>query len=242
MKKLMFAAATAALVGGAFAACEPEEIEVARVYQVQMDVCTTKGVAVGGLQTGSVCDPETSCVVMRGKDMTVLRGYLYICDSVCELSDYSTMMADARRKALFEDAAFEWDFLNIIGANGTDAECAWTFRGTVVYNEEQAGEYELRGAGYGVFNKDDLCYDDLSGNFAGIATAPFDLTADVFMTECGCQPSQVLKCDCYIDFEFMDENTVAFGTWKMKYNPEITKAYMASGEYALLESLVAPMK
>ena len=230
MKKLMIAAAAAAMVGGAYAACEPEEIEVARVYQVQFNVYTTKGVAIGGIQTGSVCDPETSCVVMRGRDKTVLRGYIYICDNPCEVTDYAAAFADVRRYALFEDAAFEWDFVNVIGSKSTDAECAWTFTGTAAYNETQVQGYDLRGAGYATFNKStEGFFDNFGGYFAGIASASYDLSQkDASKTDCVCAPSQVLKCDDTI--EFVDQNTVAFGSWKMKYNANVTKAYLAGGE------------
>ena len=242
MKKLMIAAAAAAMIGGAYAksACTPEEvcpIDVARVYQVQMNVYTTKGV-VQTVDTviGSACVPgETACLVKRGKDKTVLRGFVYVCQSLCELSGYAAIFADVRRGAFFEDSAFEWDFMNIMGVRNTDAECAWTFTGTVAYDELRQQEYALRGAGYGTFNKSAFGFNNMSGYFAGTATASYDLKSKLVAgaeegdIPCNCQPSQVLFCDTIGALDYDAEDTVAFGAWKMKYNQNVTDAYLKQG-------------
>ena len=246
MKKLMIAAAAAALVGGAYAGCEPEEVDVARVYQVQFNVYTTKGVLLTG-SNGSVCDPEDTCVVARGRDKTVIRGYIYVCENVCELTDYEEAFVDARRRALFDDAEMTWNFCNVMGARSTDAECSWTFTGTVNYDEERAQEYALTGAGYGSFNKSsEGFFDNFGGYFAGTATASYDLTSKYFGTEdedaCNCKPSQVLKCDTVAGLEFEDSDTVAFGMWKMKFNANVTKAYLERGEIIFPSLLQKAMK
>lgn len=249
MKKLMIAAAVAAMGAGAFAECFPDEgVEVARVYQIQMNVYTTKGVYVGAAG-GSACEPG-ECVVMRGKDKTVLRGYAYLCESACDFSDYQVAFCDSRRKAIFEEAALEWAFINVIGKNsaaiGTkdcDAECSWTFAGTCTYDEERAQEYDLRGSGYATYKAStEGFYDNLGGYFAGTATAPYDLrrrTASGSDDDCFCTPSQVLKCDDGF-VEFVDELTVAFGTWKMKFNANVTKAMLtyAGSEESFMAALL----
>ena len=262
MKKLMIAAAAAAMVGGAFAdACEPEEEEVyvARVYQVQMNVYTTKGVmqVVGSATGASQCAPgESSCLVMRGRDKTVFRGYVYVCESLCELENYASAFCDSRRKALFgtiDDGEFSgasefaWNFCNVMGARSTDAECSWDFTGTVTYDEERAQEYTLKGAGYGSFNKSsEGFFDNFGGYFAGTATASYDLTSKYFGTEdedaCNCKPSQILKCDTFAGLEFDDSDTVAFGMWKMKFNANVTKAYLERGELIFPQLLQKAMK
>ena len=253
MKKLMFAAALAACATGAFAdACEPEEEEVyvARVYQVQMNVYTTKGVmqVVGSATGGSQCAPgESSCLVMRGRDKTVFRGYVYVCENLCELENYASAFCDSRRKALFgtyEDgewsgsSEFAWNFCNVMGARSTDAECSWTFTGTVNYDAERAQEYALTGAGYGSFNKSsEGFFDNFGGYFAGTATASYDLTSKYYGTEdedaCNCKPSQILKCDTVAGLEFEEENTVAFGQWKLKYSARASAQYKATGRLPL---------
>ena len=236
MKKLMIAAAAAAMIGGAYAGCEPEEIDIARVYQVQLNVYTTKGVLLS-VSSGSICDPgEAGCIVARGKDKTVIRGYIYVCENVCELTDYEEAFCDARRHAIFEDAEFAWTFCNVIGKNSTDAECAWDFTGTVAYDSERQQEYALKGAGYGKYvHSTEGFFDNLSGYFAGTASASYDLalankTITDVLSECACSPSQVLKCDAVDGISFEDSDTVAFGAWKMKFNANVTKAYLAGGE------------
>ena len=226
----MIAAAAAALVGGAYAGCEPEDVDVARVYQVQFNVYTTKGVLLTG-SNGSVCDPEDTCVVARGKDKTVIRGYIYVCENLCELTDYEEAFVDARRHALFDEAEIEWNFCNVIGKNSTDAECNWNFTGTVVYDNTRAQSYSFTGSGYGKFvHSTEGFFDNLSGYFAGTASASYDLALKEAKGECACEPSQVLKCDAVDGISFEDSDTVAFGAWKMKFNANVTKEYMAKGE------------
>ena len=240
MKKLMIAAAAAAMVSGAYAtACvDDTSYDVARVYQVQFNVYTTKGVAQGGIGATQCVDGD--CLVMRGRDKTVFRGYVYVCEDLCELSGYAAAFADVRRYRLVQDSEFTWDFCNVIGKNSTDAECAWTFGGTVVYDEEREQEYSLRGAGYGKYvHSTEGFFDNLGGYFAGTASASYDLKTKLTAAneECICKPSQVLKCSAVDGISFEDERTVAFGAWKMKFNANVTKAYMTYGEGIFLDLL-----
>ena len=246
MKKLMIAAAVAAIAGGAFAsACEPEcpiIKEVARVYQVQFNIYTTSGhvLAKSGIGATQCAPGDDACIVMRGKDKTVFRGYVYVCEDLCELSGYAAAFADVRRYRLVQDSEFTWDFCNVIGKNSTDAECAWTFGGTVVYDEEREQEYSLRGAGYGKYvHSTEGFFDNLGGYFAGTASASYDLKTKLTAAnaECICKPSQVLFCNAVDGISFEDSDTVAFGAWKMKFNANVTKAYMTYGEGIFLDLL-----
>ena len=267
MKKLMIAAVAAAMVGGAYAACERCVIskDVARVYQVQMNVYTTKGVLIapGAAENPSTCvrGGTTYCKVMRGKDKTVFRGYVYVCNNLCEMSEYAAAFADVRRGCFFgeidattgelvDGAEFTWDWANVIGKNSTDAECAWTFEATPNYDTERVQTWELRGAGYGKYvHSTEGFFDNLGGYFAGTASASYDLSTrnpnlidlkDEDDELCICKPSQVLKCDAVDGVTFVDERTVAFGAWKMKFNANVTKAYLANGA-AIFPSLLQKM-
>ena len=246
MKKLMIAAAVAAIAGGAFAsACEPEcpiVKDVARVYQVQFNIYTTSGhvLAQSGIGATQCAPGEDACIVMRGKDKTVFRGYVYVCENLCELSDYAAAFADVRRRALVDDAEFEWTFCNVMGKNSTDAECAWEFKGTVTYDEERAQAYALTGAGYGKYvHSTEGFFDNLGGYFAGTASASYDLKTKLTLAnaECICKPSQVLKCTAVDGISFEDSDTVAFGAWKMKFNANVTKEYMKKGEFIFFDLL-----
>ena len=237
MKKLIIAAAAAAMVGGAYAACERCTVEqdVARVYKVQMNVYTTRGARLTKTSViGGNCErgTETSCKVIRGKDKTMFRGYVYICENLCDITDYAAVFADVYRRVELSNVTFAWSILNAIGGKQTDAECAWTFEATSQYDEQRAQEWALTGAGYGKYINSSYGYfDNLSGYFAGTATASFDLRSKPTGEEddCTCDPSQVLKCSNETGLEWTDSDTVAFGAWKMKYDPEIVKAYLVNG-------------
>jgi len=244
----MIAAAVAAMGAGAFAAgeCSPVVQEVARIYQMQMNVYTTRGYlsAVAGT-TGSICTPgETSketCTVLRGKDKTVIRGYVYICSDLCKLEDYAAAFVDSKRKAAFGEfgtdeegritfassVKFEWQLLNFMGSKFDDVEAAWTFSGPVTYAYLDGAEqqYDLVGAGYGKKGSGTTVFaDKLSGNFAGTAGASYD-TYNSKASTCACTPSSILTCDGYATLAYSQKDTVAFGSWKMKFNANDSKAY-----------------
>ena len=253
MKKLMIAAAAAAMVSGAYAtACvDDTSYDVARVYQVQFNVYTTKGVAQGGIGATQCVDGD--CLVMRGRDKTVFRGYVYICEDLCELKEYKAVFADVKRVALFGEkgeVTWSWNFANVIGANSTDAECAWDFAGTVTYDATRMQEYALKGAGYGEFaHSTEGFFKSFAGYFAGTASASYDLSSKAagdIPSACICEPSQVLTCDNVAGMKFTDSDTVAFGTWKMKFNANLSKAYLAgkwnpnAAAYKLIKKMFKP--
>lgn len=249
MKKLMFVAALAAVTSSFAANCEPvtpdpeEEPEVARIYKVQFNVYTTKGVSKEVVtdegKEKTVCvpgeDPTKETLVLRGKDKTVIRGFAYVCSAACKMSDFAVAFCDAKRKAVFTEPTFEWDILNFIGANSQDAECAWTFKGSVAYADGKEQEYDLRGAGYGKVRKGANWFvDNLSGKFAGKASASYDLTKS-------CEPSNVLTCDTYEEVEYAANDTVAFGNWKMVFNANDSKEYLA-GTFDIDKEIKQAMK
>jgi len=230
MKKLMIVAALAA-TAGAYAdsgSCAPKEKEenVALVYQVKMTVKTTKG-TTDRANKSSTCNPESEGV-LRVKDSTKFEGWIYDCD-VCNAVETGTVaMWDSKRKAPFTSAAFGTTFLNVIGKSKKDAEWAWVFEGTVKYGKsDNAVEqtYTLTGAGYGKYDKKNDFYKSFSGYFAGTATASYDLKSE------NCDPSQVWKCDNLE--ELTDSDTVAFGTWSVKYSKSASKKYQKGGAKSL---------
>ena len=206
------------------------------VYRFRAHVYTTKGVAQNLRASGSACAPgESSCVVMRGRDKTVIEGWLYQCECVCDGLGESAVIWDAYRKVPLSDAAFETQFLNVIGSRSTDAEWAWTFTGTAVYDSLREQDYELAGSGYGAFNPSAGICTSFSGAFAGTASASYDLVTKrtAATADCVCQPSQVLKCDAVDGVSFELERTAAFGQWKVKYDATASKAYQKGGRLTI---------
>ena len=233
----MIAAAAAAMVGGAFAAgdCTPEDpvTECAAVYSFKMNVKTTKGVALKGGTAGSQCLPgTTTCAVIREKDSTVIQGWIFDCECVCDqIATGSVIAWDSKRKAVVSTPAFNTTFINVIGKKQNVAEWAWTFEGTAKYDESRSQAYALTGAGYGSFSKG--LYRSFSGNFAGTVSASHDLKTKLSALACACDPSQVWKCG---DLETLkDADTVAFGAWTAKYDASASKKYLKDGSLKVPE-------
>ena len=235
MKKLMIAAAAAAMVSGVYAGnCSPDTPEAkegALVYSFKMNVKTTKGVAGSTTKdTSTQCAPgsSTSCSVVREKDTTVIQGYIYDCALTCDTISTGTVVAwDSKRKVNLDSPAFSTTFINVMGKKQTVAEWAWTFAGKAKYDENRSQTYALTGAGYGAYDKKNERYTSFSGNFAGTATASYDLKTNVSKVSCACDPSQIWKCS---DLDALDDaDTVAFGTWTAKYDASASKKYFNNG-------------
>lgn len=229
MKKLMFAAVAAVAMGAVASDCTPDPTpDVTLVYSVKMNVKTTKGVAGSVTTPGSICTPgdqgSTTSTVIREKDTTKFDGWIYDCVAACNTVETGTTVVwDSKRKAQLEDAAFTTTFLNVIGKKQADAEWAWTFAGNAVYDNVREQAYTLTGAGYGKFSAKKGYYTTFSGNFAGTAAASYDLRKGNQI----CDPSQVWKCDALTTL--VDSDTVAFGTWTVKYNASASKKFNKNG-------------
>lgn len=220
MKKLLTAAI--ALIGGVSAAIDISDAsQDVRVYQMDLNVYTTKGAVTSSGATSPYAEAEKS--VMRKKDKTVIRGILYGWGN--DIRTYQAVFCDVRRKGFFEDltsSALSWNLINIFGAKGTDVECAWTFEGGVDYGNGRVQKYVLAGKGYGTVKKSGTGYlDNLTGYFSGLASAPYDLTAN---DGSGLTPSSALAFDSLGALEFRPCDTVAFGMWKLRYNANFAKA------------------
>lgn len=239
MKKLMIAAATAAMIGGAYAAdCTPPdveqpELECASVYAVKMTVKTTKGV-MGSVTApgvdGSLCLPgepgEVSQCIYRASDSTKFEGWIYDCACECgTISSGSVVMWDSKRKAQLNAAAFEETILNVMGKKADNAEYAWGFTGTAAYDEGIEQGYTLTGAGLGKFDTKAGRFKSFSGNFAGTAAASYYLNSKKNI----CEPSTVWTCDTLGADCGEALDTVAYGTWTISYNASASKRYLKDG-------------
>jgi len=242
MKKLMIAAAAAAMIGGAYAdACSPvtPSTDCAAVYKFTMTLKTTKGY-VGSESVGSICAPSVACTVIRLKDSTKFEGWIYECVCGCETIKSGTVVAwDSKRKVQMAEPAFTWTFLNVMGKSQKDAEALWAFTsGDLAYDGSRSQSYALQGAGYGVYSPSKAVFTSLSGNVTGSATASFDLTSTKKITDlaCLCDPSQVWLCTDLATL--VDSDTVAYGTWTMKYDSGASSKYLKNG-YLKVPSYVA---
>lgn len=231
MKKILLSTLVAASMGVIANDCTPADpvvTEPTLVYSVKMTVKTTKGlIGTATTDSSTVCTPgevTTTATVIRLPDSTKFDGYIYDCTATCStIADGSAVVWDSKRKAQLDGAAFTTTFINVMGKKQSEAEWAWTFAGAANYGDDKlVQEYALTGAGLGKFNTKKGFYTSFSGNFAGTATASFDLSKKTT-----CDPSQIWNCD-KLD-EPVDENTVAYGTWSAKYDASASKKYAKNG-------------
>ena len=222
MKKLLIVSAAVAMIGGAHAVIDiSDAVQDVRVYRMDLNVYTTKGVAPSSEITKQY--PEAGRFVMRKRDKTTIRGFLYGRGN--DIRTYQAVFCDVRRKAFFGNlasSALSWKLINVFGGKGTDVEGAWTFEDEVDYGNGRVQKYVLAGSGYGTVKKPANGYlDGFTGYFSGMASAPYNLTAQ---DGSALTPSSALAFDSLGAFEFKPCDTVAFGTWKLKYNANLARA------------------
>ena len=228
MKKLMIAALAVAAVSAYANDCAPAEIVPVTptlVYQFKASVKTTKGVTgTTTVNTGTACAPgsETYSTVLRAKDTTAWAGWIYDCDATCDTIKNGTFLAwDSKRKGPIVGAALEWELLQIL-KGGSVAEAKWDLTGTVAYDETRTQEIKVTGAGFGTYAAKKGYYTSFSGYFAGTMGASYDLTKKTT-----CEPSQVVECTDLT--ALVDKDTIAYGTWSIKYNASASKKFGKNG-------------
>lgn len=242
MKKLMIASLGLAVAGSVWAGtgnCGPkddaEPENCAAVYAFKANVKTTKGL-VRGAGKGSLCGKGDGCDVIRVKDTTKWVGWIYDCCRCDVVKDGDVVLWDSKRKGQIEDATITTLFLNVIGKKQSDAEWAFTLGGDVnnLDNEDDKLNQKINSAtfaGFGKYSEKKGYYTSFSGNFAGYMAPSFDLAAakKAESTEnCACDPSKVW--DCQDLDELVDgDDTVAYGTWTVKYNASASRAYEKKG-------------
>ena len=220
MKKLMIAAAAAAMIGGAFAECgEPEEVvtDCATVYKFAASVKTT--VAKTSSVKVECSDPTSLCYRTTGSQK--IEGVAYNCECECtdDLADF-TWVIWCKKTAVAAIADVETLQLNRIDKSTKKVEAAFTLTADYLC--------EVTAAGFGTFDTKNDRITKISGNFAGVAQAPF------CSAKCA-DPTAAYgfgMCDA-IEDEF-DGQTIAYGTWSLTYNKSLSKKYAVAGKYSTI--------
>ena len=234
MKKLMIAAAAAAVVTGAFAECgDPVIINNptgAQVYKVSFTGKTTIGVPGKSIVIANLCgDPDQidGCVV-RVPGTLKIEGWIALCDPACgtildtfNAPNYQAWWQTKPYVADIPDGAIAWDLINIIGKKATDAEAAGKFSGTVTYAANTTWAIaDLQFAGFGKsVNKGGAWsyFNSFSGDFANAPVASWYIKGNV------CEQTHVYDpCTLAVNCD-ETPNTVAFGKWAMKYDSAASK-------------------
>lgn len=244
MKKLMVAAAAAAMTAGAFAgACDDTDIGATTfdcmVYDVQLKLKTLVP-AKANCYSKDSCGEKTACdEVYYLKDGTrKINGYMWLCDDLCWDTD------DDVRIVLFDKAAklpvitlpytiegtkvvqfpntFNFDFLGRYGKSAKKVAAAWQVDADTLY---------VACAGLGgttIADKDmgTVQLKSISGNCAGT----MDISTIVVPGKCGEADEYTAKiaglCDCWdnwCDDGDDAESVPVTGTWSIKYNKALSK-------------------
>jgi hypothetical protein len=254
MKKLMIAAAAAAMVSGAFAAVsnctftpdsqDPVEAPAA-VYAWKFTGKTTVGTPVS---TKAVTSPTSDCgfggettpgdsCVLRVPGTLAIQGYVYYCDNCCDRFVGGTEKANLaefymtkpyQAKIEKPTITLNADATHIIGKTPSQYEA----EGTAKFDAKKTGAgalVEVTFAGLGSFNYKQAVVTSVSGNFAGTLKSPYYVSKKV------CSPADYWVCG----YDWAGNPyapTVAYGTWSAKYNASASKIYKRDGKTVTLPS------
>jgi hypothetical protein len=233
MKKLMIAAAAAAMIGGVQAACEDPVVptaDCAVVYNFKATLTTTvdkygKITVKNDLGCGDY-EKETFKSCYREKGKKTLNGYYYACECACDLADtdaFGLVLWDAKTKCLDEEAAIEWDILQTFGKKFDKVEA-------MIYLATADGEFFAAGMG-SVDTKKEIV-KSISGNIVGAVACDetcLDCCDEDFRFGSVCEDADILD----------EENTVAYGSWSLKYNSSLSKKLLKNSIMTLLPKGVA---
>ena len=261
MKKLMIAAAVAAMTAGAFAsACSDPEEEMTNCYawdvKMSLKSLQTKKIKCTAEAESECDDPETSVVYYMDNVTRKLVGYLWQCEYSCD--SFNVTLWDKKNKlaviAYSADPQVAEADVVIYGKKATKVAGTITFAGT-----DALGEDAIEVTASGINGKmvrgsaDDDCYvKSLSGYASGkLAYLRPTVTATVKNKGSLCEDPtvEVSVCEEYAgkllpfceaccftgwcDVDDWDDLVPATGTWSMKYNKKV-----AAGKKGSIAGLV----
>ena len=220
MKKLMIAAAAAAMIGGAFAECgEPDEEKVADCATVYKFSASVKTTVAKTATVKSECSSDDICYRKTGSQK--IEGVAYNCECECtdDLADF-TWVIWCKKTGAVAIADVETLQLNRIEKNKKKVEAAFTLTADYMC--------EVTAAGFGTFDTKNDRISKLSGYLAGLAQAP--------VCTAKCKDSTAAygfgMCD-EIEDDF-DGVTIGYGTWKLTYNKSLSKKYAVAGQLSTI--------
>ena len=252
MKKLMIAAAVAAMTAGAFAdACsETPAAEVCRAWDVSMSLKSFGPKKTTCKIEGDVCDdPEVSTVYYLDNVTRKIQGYLWVCEYECG-KDFNVCLWDKKNGLAIIPVAYDavaFDEVYVYGKKADKVAGTLAFAGTDLLGNDTIDVTASGVNGKMVRGYEDTdCYvKSLSGYVAG-KLAYIPPTAVTIAGSKGglCEdPEDVVICEEYTakilplcdaccfegwcDAEDADPMLPTVGTWKMKYNKSVSKGNKA---------------
>lgn len=236
MKKLMIAAATAAIGAGVYAASLD-----AQVYDVNLTVKSTtcKEIkytkTIATLEGESYSDVKGEKLAVRKQASTKIAGVIWGCE--CEtianpawrlynngktVGGYLFWNVGGESCFNIYTTSFGWAVFNRIDT-GDKAEGVW-----LLANRDAENTVAFLGAGFGK-TSGTTCrtvLKSMSGNFAGFLLAGSDAGGCKFCGGNVCDAWQVCPCT---DVIYDTELTAAYGSWKIKYNKSASQKLKKTG-------------
>ena len=252
MKKLMIAAAIAAIGIGAFANdCGPGEQKktygTSWAYKWKFTGKTTDGRPVGKTVANSNwCGPSeesSDCNYYRVKASLKIQGYTFICGPGCGSDGFETFPEEyevfwqtkPHKAYLFGGVSTELS--HIIGKSKKQYEAFGTATFLACETSDPThATYNLAYAGLGKYSKKYSRVTSVSGNFAGTVSSSWawNLKKD------WCKPAGYWDCET-LQLTGCGEPTVAFGKWSAKFNKSAAKKFLNNQAYrGKLPSWVTP--
>ena len=249
MKKLMIAAAAAAMIGGAYAdACDDVydlvDADGCLVYDLTIKVKTLgpKKMKCKGNCSNNYCEEP---VYYLEKTTRTLKGYVWQCASDCwdENTGMNIALWEPKSKNVFIDLPYAQNDkgayvqypntinVDFIGRYGKKAD-----KVAVAWNADLGGTAPVTCAAVGgsVFKDKDGCtvtLKSISGNCAGMIQL-FDVDTGSPCRQSNVKPQIASLCDCFEDWcaEVREggntadaDEAPAAGTWSLKYNKKLSK-------------------
>lgn len=236
MKKLMIAAALAAMVGGAFAGgvCSDDPADCA-VYNVKFKLKTLDAKLA---KVKNTCEDDGQCVYLENATRTI-DGIIWDCDATCEtLNDEMMNVAlwevkskmgvgvllsfDTTNK-VFVANDLPFGLINRYSKKANKVQALWTLPALDLNDRdgEDAGAVTIVAAGFGSFDAKKEIVKSLSGNAVGSFT---EVLTQKY-AECG-EPMVADLCTEFTDWCTDGEAAevlAASGTWSVKYNASLSK-------------------
>ncbi len=224
MKKLLMFAAAMTIVGGAYAqdGCNPGDEDYgttycALVYNVSASLKTT----IARSLNPTVCD---AAVCYRDVGSMRVKGYLYICACDCEGEAFQNAVLtawDSKGNVVAFENLIEWPILHRIGRTAQKVEAL----GNLEVGETDG--FVL--AGFGQYDNRNDRVSSISGLMIGVIEGPQCEVANL------CEPSDytpAVPVDLCFDIALTDvTETIAYGTFSIKYNSVASRRYAADDTY-----------
>ena len=214
MKKLMIAAAVSALSAGVFAgACDDTTVEVCRAWDVSMKL-KSFGPKKTTCKSSSACEDVKSNGYYLDDASRKIKGYLWICDYACG-NDFNVVLWDDKNNKVIIPVAYEavnFDEVYVYGKKATKVAGTIAFAGA-----DLQGNDTIDVVASGMKGK------LVRGSKCGLCEEPVEpeecLIEAVILDYCS-----ACCFDSWCDVEdAAPEMLPTVGTWKMKYNKNVSK-------------------